>query len=188
MKKENRRVKLTKLLLRNTLLTLMKDTPVDKITITTLCEEDDINRSTFYLHYQGVGDLLRSIEKEFYNSIREKIKTNDLIHPQQDMLNSIFEIIYENREVYAALLGKNGNEDFLRSILTISSDKVLRQWGESGINPDDLEYVYNFYIQGCVGLVGHWASRNFKETPQEIANLFARLLNALINGMTAADK
>ena len=58
------RVRYTKMVLQQALLKIMQAKDIDKITIKELCEEAQINRGTFYLHYQTPNDLLMEIEQE----------------------------------------------------------------------------------------------------------------------------
>ena len=47
----DRRVKYTKMVLRNALIKLLETKPISRITIKEICEEADINRTTYYAHY-----------------------------------------------------------------------------------------------------------------------------------------
>ncbi|HCA30580.1 MAG TPA: TetR/AcrR family transcriptional regulator, partial [Ruminococcaceae bacterium] len=62
--KESRKTRYTRMVLQDSLLELMKNKPISKITIKELCETADINRTTFYAHYRDQYDLLRTIEGE----------------------------------------------------------------------------------------------------------------------------
>ena len=52
--KENRKIKYTKKVLSESLIELLKTKHISEITITELCENADINRTTFYRHYEKV--------------------------------------------------------------------------------------------------------------------------------------
>lgn len=186
MKKENRRIKMTKLLLRNTLLSMIHETPVERITVTALCEQADINRSTFYLHYQSVDDLLSTIENELYEAINAEACVTNCFEPDEDSLSNVFEVIYQNKELCQVLLGKNGNKEFLRRVMTIEGDRLMEEWSSSVPNVPrwQLEYVYHFCILGSIGLVEHWAEKKFQQSPQEIAALFSRIPASLIRGLS----
>ena len=71
--KTDRRVLYTKMFLKESLLELMKEKPVDKITPTELCRKADINRNTFYAHYYSTRDVLEEIETEFSTQIIESL-------------------------------------------------------------------------------------------------------------------
>lgn len=63
-KKQDARVRYTKMVIRNSLLELLRIKPIAKITVTEICERADINRATFYAHYSDPSDLLHSLEAE----------------------------------------------------------------------------------------------------------------------------
>ena len=63
-KKTDRRILKTKRVLRESLLYLLKEQPIQKISVSLLCEKSDINRSTFYTYYSRPMDLLESIHQE----------------------------------------------------------------------------------------------------------------------------
>ena len=67
--KLDRRTKRTKIALKNHFMELLKIKPIQKITVTELCDMVDINRSTFYKHYFDLYALLEDIEKDFYHQI-----------------------------------------------------------------------------------------------------------------------
>ena len=64
MENKDYRVRVTKMLIRKEFTQLLKEKPVQSITVRELCERTGINRSTFYNHYQDVYDLLEQIENE----------------------------------------------------------------------------------------------------------------------------
>ena len=72
-KKENQRVRLTKLMLKDALVDLLEKTPLQQITITEICERAEINRTTFYKYYSSECDLYDDIENDFI-TILEKVK------------------------------------------------------------------------------------------------------------------
>lgn len=60
---ENRRVRMTKRLMKDALLELLEVKPLEKITVTDVCAAADVNRSSFYAHYQDIHALLRELER-----------------------------------------------------------------------------------------------------------------------------
>lgn len=59
--KDDHRVRLTKMLLHDSMLELMKDRPAGKVTVKELCEKAGVNRATFYAHYPDTYALLDEI-------------------------------------------------------------------------------------------------------------------------------
>ena len=60
---ENRRVKYSKKLIQDSLLQLLQEKPLEKITVKELCERADVNRGTFYRYYEDIFDLFETIEQ-----------------------------------------------------------------------------------------------------------------------------
>ena len=71
--KVDRRVRKTKAQLRAGLARLMQKKSIKEITVKELVEEVDINRSTFYLHYTDIYQMLESIEGELMDEISHLI-------------------------------------------------------------------------------------------------------------------
>jgi AcrR family transcriptional regulator len=71
--KENRRVKLTKTMLKDSLIELLQKQPINRITVKEICENADINRSTFYVYYTDQYGLLAEIEDEIILKTKEYV-------------------------------------------------------------------------------------------------------------------
>ena len=67
---QDRRVRRTKTLLQKTLVELMLEKEVSQISVKELTQRADVNRSTFYLHYLGIYDMLEQMENEFVGRLK----------------------------------------------------------------------------------------------------------------------
>ena len=88
-KKTDRRILKTKRVLRESLLYLLKEQPIQKISVSLLCEKSDINRSTFYTYYSSPMDLLESIEDEILNTLEEDMIQFEKENSISQLMNSI---------------------------------------------------------------------------------------------------
>ena len=68
-KKIDRRKKYTRMVLKESLLEILKSKPITSITVKEICERADINRSTFYSHFNDQFDLLFQIEEELIDDM-----------------------------------------------------------------------------------------------------------------------
>ena len=55
---DNRRVRMTKKLIKDAYLELLESSPSEKISVTDICKVADVNRSTFYMYYQHFYSLI----------------------------------------------------------------------------------------------------------------------------------
>ena len=119
--KVDRRVRKTKAQLRAGLARLMQKKSIKEITVKELVEEVDINRSTFYLHYTDIYQMLESIEGELMDEISHLIDDYalDPINNKESsypFIEQIFTILDNNKDICIALLGKNGDMAFVNRI------------------------------------------------------------------------
>ncbi|MBQ9011148.1 MAG: TetR/AcrR family transcriptional regulator, partial [Bacilli bacterium] len=61
----DRRVRYTKNVIKETLISLLSEKKINKITVTEVCKIADINRATFYRYYLDIYDLYDHMEQEF---------------------------------------------------------------------------------------------------------------------------
>ena len=102
VKKEDRRVRKTKRLLRSALTDLLKEKPIQEIKVREIADMVDINRGTFYQHYRDVYDMLNSIEDEIFIDFRTFFSNNsDSLEEEADhFFISLFTYMKENSEAY----------------------------------------------------------------------------------------
>ena len=169
--KVDRRVKYTKMVLRQSLLELMKEQPINKITTTELCRHADINRNTFYTHYSSPGDLLSQIENELFAEINQSFVRSMKAETISTLLLEIFQVIIKNEDLCKILFSEFGDKVFLKRIMYIAHDRCLEEWGTMvpGAEIDQLEKAYTFTANGCVGVIEAWIQDGLEESPQEIA-------------------
>ena len=185
--KIDRRVMYTKMFLKESLLELMKEKPVDKITPTELCRKANINRNTFYSHYYTPRDVLSEIETEFstqiIDSLQNQFTSEDIAI--SDMLNEICRIIYEKQDFCKILLSENGDAAFFETIINLGKGVILQGWRNQGVSlsDDKMEMFFSFIVNGSVALIRKWAASDMKNSPREVAELIQHATYGGINGM-----
>lgn len=177
-KKESRRVRYTKMALRESLLSLLSENPIRKITVSKVCEQADVNRSTFYLYYKDVYDLLEKIEDDLYQQIHAALDKAPEIMPTSVNLKRLYEIIYKNRDLCRVISGEYGDKKFLQKIINIQKDRMISEWRKLFPTCDEsmLEYLHAFSANANLGLLEYWIVRDYQETPEQLAQLGTRIL------------
>ena len=177
----DRRIRKTKALLRSGLTDLMKQKPVNKITVKELADYVDINRGTFYLHHKDIFDLLSSIESELMQELKDVFDKYNFEKQQIEpllFLTDIFHFLDHNAEIVTVLLSSNGDILFIDQMKEFVKEKCLNNWMHtySVSDPIQYEYFYAFIINGIIGLFQAWLERNRKESPEEIAHMAKRII------------
>lgn len=177
----DKRVKYTKMFLRQALLDLMKEKPISKITPTELCRKAEINRNTFYTHYMSPEDVLYEIENDIIESFRLTIAKRVEENRSDVAFYELCKAIRDNEDFYI-ILSSGVEFDFLFSIIECFHDISVEQWKKANptfehINP---EPYFEFCTGGCIAVIYMWIISGFKESPQEVADKLSKMNNGLI--------
>ena len=177
--KADRRVKYTRMVLKESLLELMKDRPIGKITVKDICEAADVNRGTFYTHYSDPFDLLHQIENELFEDIVASLESSLSIHNIPKLLAEIFAAIAKNSELCKVLFSDYGDKEFLHRVIYIAHDARIVQWRKlcPKATKEQLELLYTFYSSGSVAIIQRWVQNDMKEDPQELALFIEKISN-----------
>lgn len=179
--KVDRRVRKTRAQLRAGLARLMQKKSIKEITVKELVDEVDINRSTFYLHYSDIYQMLESIENELMDEIAQAIEEYPLDSVENGnsypLIERIFTILDDNKDICIALMGSNGDMVFLGRIEKMVAETVLKQLaGKLAADNRDVEYAYAFCLNGCVGMIKAWLSSDDQESTKHMAELTYRMI------------
>jgi len=175
--KLDRRVQYTRMILRQSLLELMKERSINKITVTDICELAEVNRGTFYAHYSDPYDLLHQIEKELYSDIIQSLERSLKSDSIQVLLQEIFQSIEKNGDLCKILFSEYGDKEFIRELLCIVHDKCMDEWQQVAKHVDrsQLEWLYTFTANGSVGIIQAWVQGGMKESPTDIAQFIYKI-------------
>ena len=173
-KKVDRRVIKTRRQLKKGLAALMKEKSVNQITVKELVEEVDINRSTFYLHFKDIQDLLREIEENMEAQIKRAIEEHPIVSGNENafyFIEDMFRVLDEEREISKALIGPNGDMGFIHRIERIIKENSRGYVGEVCLpgKKEDLKYFYAFCLSGC-----RWACESVASSEGEVKTYTGR--------------
>lgn len=189
-KKTDRRIRKTEKQLLEGLTVLMETKSINDITVRELTESVDINRSTFYLHYQDIYDMIEHTEdkllQQFTRILGEPemaagcIGTSEKEEHFKEIMVSIFEFLKENKTVCRAFLGSNGDIRFLSKVTSIISDRIYMMiipYVSTKYSDADIELVRNYFVSGCMGLARSWLNSDDNAgDPYHMAELFISLV------------
>ncbi|MDA1475066.1 TetR/AcrR family transcriptional regulator [Bacillus changyiensis] len=184
-KKADRRIYRTKRLIRDALSVLMEEKSFEEITVKDITEKADINRGTFYLHYQDKYDLLEQSEDEVIKEIQklgvesinfiESWKTSVIETPLPFIIN-VFEYFKKNAVFLKSILGPKGTGSFLIKFKSVLSTNLMRI--KKTIKGDTLvpeEYLISYIVGAHISVLQQWLGSGMKETPDEMALILSRM-------------
>ena len=173
--KTDARVRYTVHMIQNVFLELLKEKPIAKITVKEICERAEINRSTFYKHYQDVYDLMEKLENEAVEAF-EKLLDSYVQNETVPALVTLLTSLRENRELLLPLLANSSN-DFMKRLTDACSGYALSHLTpeeDYTSNPEQAA-VYAYLAGGTSGIISNWLESGTQESPQQIAELIQAL-------------
>lgn len=178
MNRQQSRYFTTAKLMDEALLDLLQNKDAEFITVKEICKKAGVGRSTFYLHYQGIPDLVKECSEyvnaklfeRFEHGAADTIKTirtaplDELVFVTDEYLKPYLEFVRDNRPIYRAML-VNGRtlqaRERFEGLAKHIIGPVLERFGYPG---EQKAYVTSFYVHGLSAVVQDWI-RNGCETP-----------------------
>ncbi|CAG9620291.1 TetR/AcrR family transcriptional regulator [Sutcliffiella rhizosphaerae] len=184
--KLDRRKKYTRKVLKESLMTLLKEKSIGSITIKEICEIADINRSTFYAHFSSQYDLLNSIDDEFTEDMVKTLNQYNFLKEDEayQMTEKIFEYIAAKSETCKLLLSENTEVQFQKKGMQIAKQYILKNWlTDKKIDPETYEYLSVFFVSGSIYTIKRWLENDMDKTPSEMADLLHLYINRGLSDM-----
>lgn len=180
---QDRRIRRTRTALRAALLDLITERPLSRIAVSDITKLADVNRSTFYEHYDGVHELAADACTWTFD---ELIAAAPVLLPTGDAdeqrrgrgeLAAVFAHIAAHADLYRAVLGSDGSARVINHLhrrLTIAIHVNLTRPAR-GTHADDPETVPHdpaaSYLAGALlGTAADWLRHNCPGTPQELVD------------------
>lgn len=164
----------TKLALATSLKRLLQKKFLDDITVKEIVEDCEVNRQTFYYHFQDIYDLLHWFLE------RETAETLQDCGCWQDALMAAFRYIQENHLIIYHIYRSGGREHLDCQFFTMSRSLVVTLLEEASAGlalPDkDREFLVDFYMYALAGTMLGWLADDMKEEPAQLAARITFLL------------
>ena len=158
------------------------------ITVKEICGTAVVNRSTFYLHYETIADLLSECveyingqfleymqkDSEMFVEKIEKCSLEELYLLTPEYLIPYLNYIRDNKKLFltatqnaAVLQLENTYSRMFRHIFAPIMDRF-------NIPEHDRHYILAFYIKGIMAVIGEWLKCNCEDPVEYIADIIRK--------------
>ncbi len=169
-------------------LSILEKKDLAYITVKEICEKAGVNRSTFYLHYETVADLLSesvSYMNEHFLSYMKKDSSAFVIKLRTCPLEELYLItpeyltpylnyVKENRRLFHTALEnaetlrlEDSYNELFRHIIT----PILERYG---VAVNDRPYILAFYMKGLMAIISEWLKNDCADSVDYIAGVIQR--------------
>lgn len=165
-----------------TLLKLLEKKPFEYITVSELCKEAGVNRSTFYLHYENTGDLLKETTQyvlrgffEYFpvegKNISDKFRNADLqelVFINKRYLHPYLSYIRDHQRLFVAAMSQPAAFQFdtaFRKLFDNVLDPILERFHYPA---SGRKYMMMFYLNGITAILMEWIREGCEKSIDEI--------------------
>ena len=169
-------------------LTLLEKKDFAYITVKEICEAAGVNRSTFYLHYETMADLLSEsvshMNEQFLTYMKKDSQTfvtklrdcplDELYLITPEYLTPYLGYIEQHKRLFrtatenAAVLGMDKSYDrMFRHVFTPILDRY-------GMPQQDRRYIMAFYIQGLMAIISEWLRNDCADSIAYVVDMIQR--------------
>lgn len=186
---DDRRVRRSRKLLKESLLELMKRKSFADISVRDVTDAADMNRATFYLHYSGTAELLQSVEEDLLAELQELVDA----HMQETVavgsvapvFEPVLDFAVEHRESCTILFASSEASGFFQSIQQLVHENgapLVRTWFRPA-DPRLTDYLLNFLAWGFIGLLSEWFEKDMALPKSELLAAAQRLADSAAAGL-----
>lgn len=127
----NRNAQRSRRLLKEAFMELLAEKPYESITVSDVARKADLNRGTFYAHFDNVDDLMRSVMADTADTISEFLSQaveSGFLEDPLPVLTQVGEYLDQNRELTRKLVESRSIESFIFAL-----ESRFREWVQQRI-------------------------------------------------------
>ena len=165
-------------------LELLNKKEIEYITVKEICNKASINRSTFYLHYETINDLLLETIEYIYSKFQNyfilanantidinasTIEEIQLIKPKY--LIPWLNFIKDNKKLFQTFLMRNETLKMNENMKFIQKKVIHPILARFQIDKTYYDYISLFYLEGIIAIVKYWIKCGCQMAIEEVADL-----------------
>ncbi len=183
--KNNQRTRISKILFKNALMDLLNEKgTVNKVSVRELCEKAQLNRSTFYAHYNEPKDLLIELENEILDATQKHLKK---IGEENDVgahkyLLSFLEYIKENDKQFRTLLIDSPDTNFRNKFMQQSIIQFVENL-EIVLDKEYEQYIYSYILNGSTGIILQWIRSSYSTGAEDMCKLLFEINESALTNL-----
>lgn len=180
--KTDARVRYTRMRIRQAFFQCLKEKPISRITVKELCDIAEINRATFYSHYDDPYDLMVKLENEALDDLRE-LAEKATFDKESGILTVLLKKLKEDNGETRLLASAGGDPNFNGRISAlfyeIYRNRMKDRLPKLGEAKEKL--VYRFMAGGCSQVLALWVEEGMSAKPETVAKEMNEMCAAVLS-------
>ncbi|MBE6681593.1 MAG: TetR/AcrR family transcriptional regulator [Ruminococcaceae bacterium] len=173
------------------LINLIDKKDFEYVTVKEICEMAGVNRSTFYLHYENISELLEETTRYIIDGFLayfthdksrlvlnvETTPINDLQFIRPEYIMPYLSYVRENRRVFKTAVKHLGTLDFDNVYERMFSHVFSPILERFNIPANEREYTMKFYLTGITAMVMDWLNNDCRESDEDMCRIIIRCID-----------
>lgn len=155
-------------------LSLLETKELSHITIREICLKAQINRSTFYRHYEDIFALMQDIEHKIFTEFMSNIKSRFSSNKQlsEEHFVEVLHHIKKYAGFYSAFLSNGVQEIIFDKYPEIWDHFLVSTFQRYGVVAErHMHYYFSFFKAGFLFCITKWLEEGCPESPEELAHI-----------------
>lgn len=155
-KKPDPRALRSKRVLKEAVISLLNENPdIASLTVQKIADKAELNRATFYLHFQDINDLLRYIAKDIFNDLSQTLspllEVKEL--KNEERLLAFLDYFYQHRKLLAVLFE---GPRFKAKMHEVIKEFIQQRRNTRGIEKSDSLVSLDLLAASLMGVILWW--------------------------------
>lgn len=191
-KKEDRRIQKSRRTIKKAFIELLDEKGFGNMSVHDIAERADINRGTFYLHYQDKFDLFGKYVDELLSEListleitnreKEKIKSGKRERDSEPYVQ-FFKHFQDHSYFYKSMFSYKGGPYFYDRFID-----VLKKHYVQGLNTLDIcegqlktdkDLLIHFMVHAHFGVINYWLQNDMSDSPESMGKQLSVLLSSM---------
>ena len=175
--KTDPRTRYTRQIITTAFWQLLRQKPVEKITVKEVCALAQINRGTFYRHFRDCYDLMEQLEEQALEQL-DKTLASTQNRGVKAVVLSMLQKLQNDEDFLAVLARQSPNNAFLHRVvghcfayMDLCLDTAARNESDDGWRG----MQNTFLFAGASGVMSYWLHSGRKAPPEQVAAAIAAL-------------
>ena len=167
---EDRRIAKTKQALREAFVRLLKKKNLADITVSELTREANIDRRTFYLHYNNIYDIIDEIDAAAVQIIENAVRNIPV--NSREFFEALTKIMVTNMDYYEVIVPDSGYYSLEHRCKVILRDALIEYFGKTAnLDPVRLEFYAEYGAAGIMSIYTHWMRHGRPVSLEELTDI-----------------
>lgn len=173
MKKLDRRIKRTRRLLSEALVSLSLESSYDEISIRSLTQRADVGYATFYRHFKSKDELLIHCVRELLREMQAVVRPE---HSNYEASLNVFNLVLRYKRTSLLALSLSDDHPAWLQIWSEISQWMTELYSERDDTNVPQEIALNHLVKSCKELARWWLQHGQTYTPEQMATMQSELV------------